>query len=309
MGVFSSHRIKEERMDFDPLPEKGRVEMTDRNKGILLMILASFCFALMASAVKYTGELPTMQKVFFRNLVGVLISGYIIYKNGGSFKGRNRGGLILRSIFGLLGVFFYFYALGQIPLSNAVVLNQMSPFFVVMLSAWFLKEPIKKFQVPAIMIAMIGVLFIIRPEFNATIWPSIIALLSAFFAAAAYTTIRHLRLTDKPQIIIFYFTSFSVIVAIPFMLFGHFQWPTVQQLAGLLAVGIFATAAQFLMTYAYRYAHAGDLSIYSYGKTVFSTLLGAVFWFEIPDIYSIMGIVLILTGAYINYFSNKVKGG
>jgi drug/metabolite transporter (DMT)-like permease len=283
--------------------------MKDRNKGILLMILASFCFALMASAVKYTGELPTMQKVFFRNLIGMIISGYIILKSGGSFKGRNRGGLIFRSLFGLIGVFLYFYALDQIPLSDAVVLNQMSPFFVVVLSAWFLKEPIRKFQVPAIILALVGVIFIIRPEFNATIIPSLIALMSALFAAAAYTTIRHLRLTDKPQVIIFYFTAFSVIVAIPFMLLGRFQWPTGLEFLGLLGVGIFATGAQFLMTYAYRYAEAGDLSIYSYGKTLFSTLIGAVIWLEIPDGYSIIGILLILTGAYTNYYSSKMKVG
>ncbi len=283
--------------------------MKDRNKGILLMILASLCFALMASAVKYTGELPTMQKVFFRNLVGMIISGYIIYRNGGSFKGRNRGGLVFRSLFGLTGVFLYFYALGEIPLSDAVVLNQMSPFFVVILSAWFLKEPIKKLQIPAVFLAMLGVIFIIRPEFNATILPSVIALLSAFFAAAAYTTIRHLRLTDKPQIIIFYFTAFSVLIAIPFMLFGQFQWPTPVQFISLLGVGVFATGAQFLMTYAYRYAQAGELSIYSYGKTVFSTLIGAVIWLEIPDQYSILGILFILAGAYTNYYSSKKKVG
>lgn len=273
------------------------------------MIAASFCFALMASAVKYTGDLPTMQKVFFRNLIGMMISGYIIYKKGGDFKGRNRGGLIFRSLFGLMGVFLYFYALGQIPLADAVVLNQMSPFFVVILSAWFLKEPINKLQIPAIILAMLGVVFIIRPEFDATILPSIIALMSALFAAAAYTTIRHLRLTDKPQIIIFYFTSFSVLVAIPFMALGQFQWPTAMQFLGLVGVGVFATGAQFLMTYAYRYAPAGDLSIYSYGKTLFSTLIGTVIWLEIPDQYSILGIFFILTGAYVNYYSSKKKVG
>lgn len=283
--------------------------MTDHKKGILLMILASLCFALMASAVKYTGDLPTMQIVFFRNFVGLIISGYIIYRNGGSFKGRNRGGLIFRSIFGLGGVFLYFYALGEIPLSDAVVLNQMSPFFVLLLSAIFLKEPIKKFQVPAIFLAMLGVVFIIRPEFNATVLPSVIALLSAFFAAAAYTTIRHLRLTDQPQIIIFYFTAFSVLVAIPFMIGGQFQWPSPGQFLGLLGVGLFATAAQFLMTYAYRYAQAGDLSIYSYGKTLFSTLIGAIIWLEIPDQYSLLGILFILMGAYMNYYSSKKKVG
>ncbi|ABR50697.1 protein of unknown function DUF6, transmembrane [Alkaliphilus metalliredigens QYMF] len=275
--------------------------MKDRNKGILYMLLASLFFALMASAVKYAGDLPTMQKVFFRNIVGFLISGYMIYRSGASFQGTNKKYLFYRSLFGLIGVFLSFYAIDRLPLADAVVLNQMNPFFVLILSAFFLGEKIKKLQVPAIIIAILGVVFIIRPQFDYTVFPALMGLLSAVFAAAAYTIIRHLRLTDHPQVIVFYFTGFSVFSTLPFMLLGQFQIPTLFQLLALLSVGLFATIAQLLMTHAYRYAEAGDLSIYSYAKTVFSALLGILLWAEIPDQFSLLGILLILLGAYINY--------
>ncbi|MBT9166829.1 MAG: hypothetical protein DDT19_00153 [Syntrophomonadaceae bacterium] len=89
--------------------------------------------------------------------------------------------------------------------------------------------------------------------------------MSAFFTAATYTVIRHLRASDHPQIIIFYFTGFSTFSTIPFMLVRGFVMPDMFQLQVLLVVGVTATVAQFFMTHAYRYGEAGDLSI---GSTV-----------------------------------------
>jgi drug/metabolite transporter (DMT)-like permease len=281
-------------------------DMTDRNRGILYMVLSSLFFALMAALVKLSGDLPTMEKVFFRNLVGLAASSYIIYKSGGSFLGNNRVYLFYRSFFGLLGVFFYFYAIDRLLLANAVVLNQMSPFFVLILSALFLREKIVRLQTAAIVIALAGVVFVSKPELNYTVLPAVAALLSAFFAASAYTIVRHLRLSDSPETIVFYFTGLTTLVSLPFLLLGQFVMPTLPQLAALLGVGVFATAAQFFMTHAYRYAEAGDLSIYSYGITVFSIITGILIFFEFPDILSLIGVVLILTGAWLNY---RAKAG
>ncbi len=280
--------------------------MTDRNKGILLMILSSLFFALMAAAVKFSGDLPTIQKVFFRNAVGLIISSYIIARAGGSFTGHNKKYLVLRGLSGLLGLVFFFWAIDNLPLANAVVLNQMSPFFVILLSAFFLREKIERLQAIALVTALIGVVFVSRPEFSFTVIPAVIALMSAFFAAAAYTVIRHLRLTDSPETIIFYFTGITTLATIPFMFAGQFVMPTTIQLIALLTVGVTATIAQFLMTHAYRYCEAGELSIYSYGITIFSILTGILIWFEIPDIFSLIGVIFILVAAWLNY---RAKSG
>jgi drug/metabolite transporter (DMT)-like permease len=270
------------------------------------MVLASLFFALMATSVKLAGDLPTMEKVFFRNIIGFAASSYIIKKSGGSFFGYNKKYLIYRSAFGLLGIFFYFFAIDRLPLANAVVLNQMSPFFVLILSALYLKEKIVRLQAVAIFMALFGVFFVAKPGFNYTVLPAFIALLSAFFAAAAYTIVRHLRHSDRPETIIFYFTGLTTLASLPFMFSGHFVMPTSPQFTSLIAVGITATTAQFLLTHSYRYAEAGDLSIYSYGITVFSIITGIFVFFEIPDLLSFVGVVLILSGAWLNY---RAKAG
>jgi len=279
--------------------------VTDRNKGILYMTVSSLFFALMAGAVKFSGNIPTMEKVFFRNIVGFIVSGYMIFRSGENFKGNNTKYLSYRAILGFLGVVFYFYAIGNLPLADAVILNQLNPFFVIILAAMFLGEKIKKLQIPAIILALVGVVFIAQPQFNYTVLPTAAGLLSSIFAASAYTMIRHLRLTDTPHMIVFYFTGISTIITIPFMIFGEFIIPDMVTLISLLFVGIFSTLAQYLMTNAYRYAEAGDLSIYSYGNTIFSIFIGIILWREIPNLLSTLGVTLILSGAYLNYKAKK----
>ncbi|KAB3540981.1 DMT family transporter [Alkaliphilus pronyensis] len=279
--------------------------MKSQNKGITLMILSSLFFALMATAVKFSGDLPTMEKVFFRNVVGFIYASYVLRKSQVSFKGNNTKYLIYRSLLGLTGVFLYFFAIDHLPLADAVVLNQTNPFFVLLLASFFLGEKIKKQQYAAFFLAIVGISLIVKPQFNYRLIPAAAALASAVFAASAYTIIRYLRTTDHPHIIVFYFTGFSTIISIPFLLFGEFVMPTFPQLISLLAVGVFATTAQLLMTFSYRYAEAGALSIYSYGKTIFSTIIGVVFFLEIPDIYSLFGILLIIVSGFINYMVKR----
>ncbi len=281
--------------------------MTDRNKGILYMIGSSLFFALMAAAVKFSGNIPTMEKVFFRNIIGFVVSGYLIFKSDKNFKGNNPKILSYRAILGFLGVVFYFYAIDNLPLADAVVLNQLNPFFVIVFAAIFLGEHIKKLQIPAIMLALIGVIFVAQPKFNYTFLPAAVGILSSVFAAAAYAMIRHLRLTDTPNAIVFYFTGISSIISLFFMLLNGFVIPDIMSLISLLSVGVFSTLAQYLMTNAYGYAEAGDLSIYSYGNTIFSIFIGIIVWREIPNLLSSVGVICILAGAYINYRARKVN--
>ncbi|MBS4535466.1 DMT family transporter [Clostridium sp. D2Q-14] len=281
--------------------------MTDRKKGIILILLSALFFALMSATVKSLHRFPVTEKIFFRNLLGLIVATYILIRNKKPIFGNNKKFLILRSIFGLLGVAANFFALSRLPLADSVMLNKMSPFFVLILSALFLNEKVKGAQIIALIFAILGASFVIKPEFNISLIPYIVALLSAFFAGTAYTIIRHLRHTDSSETIVFYFTFISTISMIPFMLSGQFIIPTGTEILGLLALGIFATIAQFLMTNAYRYAPAGELSIYTYTNIIFSTIIGLIIWSEIPGILSIIGGGLIILAGYTNYHSNRKK--
>ncbi|MCW3490590.1 DMT family transporter [Dethiobacter alkaliphilus] len=281
--------------------------MTDRNKGILLMIASSVFFALMATLVRLSGDLPTMEKVFFRNVVGFAVSASLIWRSKGSFWGVDKRALFIRAFFGFVALVFYFYAIDNLPLANAVILNQTSPFFVLILAFLWLREKIRKPQWVAIIFALFGVSLIVQPGLDYELFPAIIGLLSAVLAAGAYAAVRHLRLTDQPQTIVFYFTGFTTLATLPFLIFGEFVMPDLFQFLALLGVGITATIAQFLMTYAYRYCEAGELSIYAYGNTITAMFLGLLIFGELPDIVSLLGVTFVLFGAYLNYYSKQSK--
>ena len=277
--------------------------MENRTKGIFYILMSSLFFALMAAAVKFLGDIPTAEKIFFRNLIGVAAAFVIVKRRNETLVGNNVKLLILRSTFGLLGIAAYFYALSQIKLSDTVILNKMSPFFVVIFAALFLKEKITKKQIIALITAAAGAVFVIRPGFDSNIFPALIALLSSLFAGIAYTIVRELRKTDSAATVVFYFSLFSTLAVIPFMLRGNFVVPQGSEILALLGVGVFATTAQLFMTNAYRHAEAGELSIYTYANIVFSSLLGMLFFQEIPDLMTVIGGVLIITAGYINYRS------
>lgn len=279
--------------------------MTDKNKGVFCIIIASLFFALMASFVKLTGDLPLMQKVLFRNLVAFIVALIILIKKGESLIGKNIPFLFLRSVFGYLGIILNFYAISKLYLADATILQNTNPFFIIIFSILFLNEPLKKYQVPTIILAFIGALLVIKPQFNYTIIPSISGLASGLFVGAAYVTVRHLNKTNSPETIVFYFSSFSVLMTLPFLFMGQYVTPSPAQWIGLICIGVFGAISQFFITNAYRYAPASEISIYNYFQIIFTVLLGLL-WKEIPDFLCLLGSILIIGAGYINYtFSNK----
>ena len=281
----------------------------NKSKGILYISLSAFFFSLMAVAVKATPNIPVVEKIFFRNMIGLVPILINAYQSKTSLKPNNTKLILLRSTFGLLGIFAYYTALSLLSLSDAVIMNKLSPFFVLVFSAIFLKEKIKGKQVYALILAVTGALFVIKPSFNLTIIPALIGLSSAILAGAAYTTVRKLSETDAPIVIVFYFSLITTLVTIPLMVISKdFIMPTGSEALLLILIGLSAVTAQIFMTSAYRYAPAGELAIYTYSNIVFSIIFSIVIWSDFPDAYSLIGALLIVTGGYINYRVKKKKG-
>lgn len=276
--------------------------MSNIVKGIVLMLISSIGFAIMTLFVKLSGDLPSIQKTFFRNLISAVIAfGFVIY-NRESLFGKRENQLVLlgRSIFGTIGIVFLFYAIDHLVLSDADMLNKMSPFLVIIFSAIFLKERVLPFQMVTIVMAFIGMLFIVKPSMSLDFVPYSIGILSAIFAAAAYTLLRVLGNREKFYTVVFYFSFFSTVVLLPFLIL-FYEPMTAKQLTYLLLAGLFATVGQFGITLAYKYAPARDISIFTYSTVLFTTVLSFTFFGEGPDLYSLIGYAIIL-GAMIYMF-------
>ena len=277
-------------------------------KGIIALIISSLGFSLMSFFVKYAGDLPTVQKTFFRNFISMLIAlALVLYHKESLFgKRENQGWLLLRSGLGLAGVLLNFFTIDRMVLSDADILNKLSPFFTIILCAIFLKEYIRKFQLISIIVALAGAVFIIKPSFSSDTYFALLGVLGAIFAAGAYTVLRVLGSREKFYTVVFYFSFFSTVALLPFFSY-QFEPMTASQFWMLILSGIFAAIGQFGLTIAYSYAPAKEISIFFYSTILFTALLSIIFFNQVPDMLSILGYIIIFAASYYMYMKNRPR--
>ncbi|MEI5909655.1 DMT family transporter [Bacillus spongiae] len=280
--------------------------MSNRNKGIILLLLSAFGFAMMAAFVKLSGDVPTIQKTLFRNIVSAFIAfGFVVYYKERLFgKKENQKILLLRSALGTIGMVLYFYTIDHLVLSDADMLNKLSPFLTIVFSAIFLKERVRFFQVTAIIVAFIGTLFIIKPALSFDIIPYLAGVLSAVFAAGAYTVLRVLGSKEKFYTVVFYFSFFTTVVLLPFVI-AFYEPMSKEQWIYLLSAGVFATVGQFGITMAYKYAPAKEISIFFYSTVIYSAFISIFLFGQIPDVFSIIGYITIFAASFYMFLKNN----
>lgn len=274
--------------------------MDKKYKGIIFITCSAFCFALMNVFVKLSGNLPFMQKSFFRNLIAAIVAFVTLYKSQEkvSYQKKNIPLLLLRSTLGTIGIFSNYYAVDHLVLSDASMLNKLSPFFVVLFSSIFLHERASLFELGCVGMAFIGSLFIIKPTLDfSSMSPALIGVLGALTAGSAYTCVRALSLRDEKGVkIVLFFSTFSCLVCTPYLIF-NFHPMTMLQLVTLIGAGLAAAGGQFTITLAYANAPAREISAFDYSQVIFSAIMSFFIFNQLPDGYSFIGYgIIILTG-------------
>lgn len=278
--------------------------MKDNLKGIICIIIAAAGFSLMTFFVRLSGDIPTMQKAFFRNAFALVIAiiTLIVKKQKFEIKKTFGADIFFRCLFGTTGLIANFYAIDKLALADANMLNKLSPFFAIILSIPLLKEKPSKTDVIATIIAFVGALFIIRPTpQNMVLVPSLIGLYGGFGAGCAYAFVR--RATKKgaaTPVIVICFSLFSCMLTLPFMVFRYVHMTPLQLLI-LMAAGLSAAVGQFAITSAYKFAPAKKLSVFDYIQVLFAAAWGIIFLQETPTILSIIGYVIIIGVAVIRW--------
>jgi drug/metabolite transporter (DMT)-like permease len=262
----------------------------------------------MAFLIKFIKEFPLIEIVFFRSLPIVIFSIIILKNKNIAIVGNNRKLLFLRGLLGSLAMSGYYYTCTVMLLADAIILDQLIPFFVIILSVVFLKEKINVQQVPIILIALLGSLLVAKPGFRVNQFPVIVGLSSAIIGAIAHTIVRILRKTDHPLVIVNYFGMVSGFLSlISMFLQKNFVVPNLMNLIFMTFVGISSLGAQYFMTKAYQMAPANLVSLYLYLQIFFGVFLANIFFQEIPDIFSIIGINLIIFSSYFYYKIKEIK--
>ena len=284
----------------------GRFVVKEKYKGILFIIMAGFFFSLMTFFVRISGDLPTMQKAFFRNAVAALAAIFLLARSDEGFRIKKTSwkDLFLRSFFGTTGLICNFYAIDKLTIADANILNKLSPFFAIIMSYFILKEKANKTEWLCVLVAFIGAIFVVKPSMNMQFIYAMIGVLGGFGAGVAYTFVRKLgKQGERGPVIVMCFSVFSCIVTAPFLFVGA-KPMSLYQTVMLLLAGAAATGGQLSITKAYTKAPAKEISVFDYSQVIFAAILGFVFLDQIPDWLSIIGYIIIIGSAVFKWNYN-----
>ena len=286
---------------------KGFSNISNKSKGILCILFAAFGFSLMSFFVRISGDIPTMEKAFFRNAVAIIASLILLIRSGEKIRIKKgcMGDIFLRCVFGTSGLIANFYAIDKLNIADANMLNKLSPFFAILISIPILKEKPKKIDILAVLVAFLGSMLIIRPSgSNIQLVPALIGLYGGFGAGAAYVFVRKLgKKGERTPIIVLCFSIFSTAVTIPFIAVNYVPLKPMQLIC-LVMAGLSATIGQFGITSAYKYAPAKEISVFDYTQVIFAAILGMLFLGELPQAMSFIGYVIIIGVAVLRWRYN-----
>lgn len=286
--------------------------ISPKTRGIICILISAFSFSVMGMFVSLAGDLPVFQKAFFRNLIAAFLAWFMLLRSGTGIK-FPKGSIkyvLLRSIFGVVGIVANFYALSHIHVADALMLNKLAPFFAILASIFILRERASWRQWLGIIVALIGAIFVVRPTFlfggsSSSLLPSLVGLFGGFTAGVAYTLVRRASFMGvKSMCIVCFFSTFSVITLLPLMILTYEPMSTHQFLC-LLGAGVAAVGGQLGVTAAYSYCPAKEISVYDYSTVIFGAILGLIFLGELPDIWSFVGYFIIIGASVYSYIVNN----
>jgi drug/metabolite transporter (DMT)-like permease len=279
--------------------------------GIVLMLLSDVAFALMAAATKFTGQrVPAAEIVFVRSVLSTAALFWYLRKTGVTLRPKEPLLVWTRGIVGYIALQSYFWALPQLTLGTAVMLNYTAPIFAVIFSFFILHEkpplPVKLL----LAVSFGGVYLLCTPEIPDKPAALMAGLLSGLLAGSVHVMIRHSRKSDPALLMIFYFTVSSMIGSGLLLFKTGWTAPTGVEWAGLLAITVISLVGQVCMTVALQKAPVWVVSPFGYLTPVMSLWLGWLLWSEAPRAANVLGSAVVIGCGVLmlTYFRNLRSG-
>ena len=263
--------------------------------GARYALAASVALASAGAMIKLAAaDMPNVMVVWLRSVFGFLFLAPWLFRGGlRGLKTKRLRPHMLRAGFGLTAMYCFFYAISELHLADAVLLNYSQPLFIPFIAwIWLAERPPARIY-PAVLMGFVGVAFILKPTLGLVSPAGLVGLAAGLAAGAAMVCIRRMSDTEPTLRIVFYFTVFACIFSTPPALIG-WQTPSTQSLVAIVAAGGFATLGQLLLTRAYALAPAAHVGSLVYAVVLFAAVWGWALWDEIPDIYSALGAVLVI---------------
>jgi len=286
----------------------NRSYIKNLNAGVKYMLIASFTFAIMGAFAKLASqEISSLEVVFFRNLAGVVLIGFAVYKKPLQQEGGKPFLLFFRGFMGFVALLAFFYNIAHISLGDAMTYSKTSPIFTAIFAFLFLHEKLNFKGWLAIFVGFIGIVFITEPSNIGFTKYDLLGIFSGVGAALAYTSVRELKsYYDTRAIVLSFMLTGTLGPVVLFFISPYFDVPELDFLLSefvmpkgiiwvyLITMGIFATISQVLMTKAYGETKAGIVGAVSYTNILFSILVGVMLGDALPSLQTTFGIILIV---------------
>lgn len=241
------------------------------------MTLSAIFSTAMGVSVKLLHDIPVLEAVFMRSIVmaGICVVTLKVQRIAIFGKSENRRLMLLRGVFGSIGLTCFFYCISHLKYATAVTLQYLSPLFTMLIAWALMSEKLRWFQWLACMISFMGVYLIYGDAVFDGDWKVVWGVLGALMSACAYTCVRVLADHEHPTVIMFYFP----LVTVPYSAIlgsSNWVWPNFNQWGLLLFSGLTTYLLQHYMTLAFKFEKPGKIAILGYLNIVFALAVG---WF------------------------------
>jgi drug/metabolite transporter (DMT)-like permease len=274
------------------------------NKAIFFMILSVLAFAIMNAIVKYLTTFGVYQIVFFRSVGTLAFTVPLILKYKIPILGNNKKLLFMRGLIGVISLTTFFEALNYLAIGTAVSLRYTSPIFAAIFAAIFLKEKIKLVQWVLFLLAFVGVLIIKGFGVDVNTIGLILVITSALFLGLIFVLIRKLGDQENPLIIVNYFMIICFFFG-GLMSYNNWISPNYTEWVLLLSLGVFGYIGQLYMTKAFQLHETSIIAPLKYLEVIFMIIIGVTWFGEIYNLWTLLGIFLILIGLIYNVYVKK----
>lgn len=287
---------------------RGRFDgMSNQSRGIAYVSLGSLMLVVMASIAKLLGSrLPAFELLFFRSGIGFLFMLPLFWRNPlEPFRTKRLGMHLVRGMLGSAGNFCFFWTITHMLLADSMALQFSRPLWTIPLAFFFLGEISNTRRTMVSIIGFVGVWMYARPFTEGFDPNALVGAAGALFATLVIISIKRLSTTEPTRVIMFYYAFWNAIFSfIPAM----FIWvmPTWTELAFLIVLGFLGIAGQGLITKGVHYGDATALAPLDYSRIVYAAAIGYLLFGEIPGIWSIAGMLLIVAASiYLVVFEKK----
>ncbi|KAF1687714.1 EamA family transporter [Pseudoxanthomonas broegbernensis] len=270
-------------------------------RAALLMLGSTALFGLMVVAIRLaSASLHTFEIAFFRNFFGLLAALPLLLRHGPAFLRTTQfPRYLFRCLVGVCSMLAGFWAIGHLPLAQAVSLSYATPLFVTIAAAAMLGEQVRARRWAAVVLGFVGVLLIVRPGSAGFSMGTLVALMAALLSSIVAIQIKQLSATEPADRIVIYTTLLWVPMSLVPAL-GVWEWPVGIVWVWVVAAGVLGTGGHMLWTRALKLGEVSALTPISFMQLPIVVLFGWLLFGESLDRWTVLGaLVILVANAYI----------